>query len=160
MLNLSDVKTVYFNHRSNFLLGGFEADTGLSGRKIVMDTYCGLAPHGGGSFSGKDPSKVDRTAAYMARYVAKSIVANGLASTCVVSLAYAFGCESPVMLDLQVDGTTAPQAMLDLIKQRFDFRPDAMIERLSLLSKVLYSRTTNYGHFSDNAHPWEQVVKL
>ena len=160
LVNLNSVPNIYFNYNSKFYMGGFEADSGLSGRKIIMDTYCGLAPHGGGSFSGKDPSKVDRTASYMARYVAKNLVANGLAGECLVSLAYVFGLEKPVMVSVETGQAALDLTLTRLVNERFDFRPRAMIERLSLGSFTGFSRTANYGHFSDAAFPWEQLEPL
>lgn len=160
LIDLSDVPNIFFNYNSKFYLGGFEADSGLSGRKIIMDTYCGLAPHGGGSFSGKDPSKVDRTAAYMARYVAKNIVSNELAEECLLSLAYVFGLEEPVMVSVETGQATLNNSLTRLVNDRFDFRPMAMIERLSLDSFTSFYKTANYGHFSDSTYPWEQIVQL
>lgn len=160
LIDLSAVPNIYFNYNSKFYLGGFEVDSGLSGRKIIMDTYCGLAPHGGGSFSGKDPSKVDRTAAYMARYVAKNIVANELAEECLLSLAYVFGLEEPVMVSVETGQATLNNSLTRLVNDSFDFRPMAMIERLSMNSFTNFSKTANYGHFSDPAYPWEQIIQL
>jgi S-adenosylmethionine synthetase len=160
LIELSGVPNIYFNYNSKFYLGGFETDSGLSGRKIIMDTYCGLAPHGGGSFSGKDLSKVDRTAAYMARYVAKNIVSNEFAGECLLSLAYVFGLEEPVMVSIETGQTALDNSLTRLVNDRFDFRPRAMIERLFLDSFTSFSKTANYGHFSDPTYPWEQIVQL
>lgn len=156
---LDAMKRVMFNNKSSFLSGGFANDTGLTGRKQAMDTYCGLVPHGGGSFSGKDPSKVDRSAAYMARFMAKSIVANGMADHCIISLAYAFGEADPVMIDVRTDNPDRDGTLLALISERFDLRPPAIIERLGL-RHTLFRPTATYGHFTDPAYPWECVTQL
>lgn len=139
--------------------GGFSVDTGLSGRKIINDTYCGLVPHGGGSFSGKDPSKVDRSATYMARFVAKNVVSNNLAKYCLVSLAYAFGVEEPIMLNIQTDSTINDNKLNKLIHEKFDFRPNAIIERLDL-KNVKYRNTSLYGHFTDKNYTWEKIINI
>lgn len=150
---VEDVR-VYVNPTGNFVLGGFTADTGLTGRKLMVDTYGGLIPHGGGAFSGKDPSKVDRSAAYMARYAAKNIVANGLAKNCLVSVAYAIGKEQPVMLTARSgDGKDHS----DYLREHFDFRPRAIIERLGL-RRPMYRSTAAYGHFGRDEFPWEHIV--
>lgn len=151
-----DNDKILINPTGKFEQGGFFADTGLTGRKIMVDTYGGLAPHGGGAFSGKDATKVDRSAAYMARFVAKNIVANGLADTCLVSVAYAIGRAEPVMVQA-VDGLgrDIPAGMLS----RFDFRPLAIIERLGLRSPI-FKQTAAYGHFGKAGLPWEQVDVL
>lgn len=147
---------ILVNPTGKFILGGFVADTGLTGRKIMVDTYCGLVPHGGGAFSGKDPSKVDRSAAYMARFVAKNIVASGLADKCLVSVAYAIGRAEPLMVEvLNEKGESIGKA----IEGKFDFRPRAIIERLNLL-RPLYQRTASYGHFGKNGLPWEEIVDI
>lgn len=144
---------ILVNPTGKFVQGGFAADTGLTGRKIMVDTYGGLIPHGGGCFSGKDPTKVDRSAAYMARFVAKNIVANGLAKRCLVSVAYAIGRAEPLMVQA-LDEKGDPVAKE--IMQRFDFRPAAIIERLGL-RQPLYLQTAAYGHFGKLHLPWEQV---
>lgn len=149
---------VSINKDAGFVKGGFCNDTGLTGRKIIVDTYGGLAPHGGGAFSGKDPSKVDRSAAYMARYVAKNIVANGYADECIISVAYEFGAESPVMLSAITDNPSNRKAILAIVKS-FDFRPEAIIERLSL-RRIKYLPTSVYCHFTNPKYPWEQIIKL
>lgn len=147
---------ILVNPTGKFVLGGFAADAGLTGRKIMVDTYCGLAPHGGGCFSGKDPTKVDRSAAYMARFAAKNIVANGLAKECLVSVAYAIGRAEPLMVEAidQNDNSLA-----DLVKQKFDFRPMAIIERLNL-RRPIYLPTAAYGHFGRPGLPWEEIISL
>lgn len=147
---------ILVNPTGKFVLGGFAADAGLTGRKIMVDTYCGLAPHGGGCFSGKDPTKVDRSAAYMARFAAKNIVANGLAKECLVSVAYAIGRAEPLMIEAidQNDNSLA-----DLVKQKFDFRPLAIIERLNL-RRPIYLPTAAYGHFGRPGLPWEEIISI
>lgn len=156
---LDETKRVMFNNKSSFFAGGFANDTGLTGRKQAMDTYCGLAPHGGGSFSGKDPTKVDRFAAYMARFMAKSIVANGMADHCTISLAYAFGEAEPVMIHLRSNNSDRDDTLLALVSDKFDLRPPAIIERLDL-RRTLFRPTATYGHFTDPEYPWERVTPL
>lgn len=131
------------NPTGTFVQGGFAADTGLTGRKLMVDTYGGLIPHGGGAFSGKDPTKVDRSASYMARFAAKNIVANGLAKNCLVSVAYAIGREDPVMLRAT---SGEGKDLTPHLKKHFDFRPRAIMERLSL-RRPIYRQTAAYGHF-------------
>lgn len=155
MGDLSDIE-ILVNPTGKFVQGGFEADAGLTGRKIMVDTYGGLAPHGGGCFSGKDPTKVDRSAAYMARFAAKNIVASGLANMCLVSVAYAIGRVEPLMIEaIDQKGRRIPDAVL----KHFDFRPQAIIERLDLL-QPLFRQTASYGHFGRDDLPWEEVVEL
>lgn len=147
---------ILVNPTGRFVQGGFEADTGLTGRKIMVDTYCGLIPHGGGCFSGKDPSKVDRSAAYMARFAAKNMVANGYAKKCLVSVAYAIGKAEPLMVDaIDENG----KSLSDLVKEKFDFKPLSIIERLNL-RRPIYQKTATYGHFGKPNLPWEQIVKI
>jgi len=147
---------ILINPTGKFELGGFAADTGLTGRKIMVDTYGGLAPHGGGAFSGKDATKVDRSAAYMARFAAKNIVAAGLASECLVSVAYAIGRVEPVMVQaVDAQGRVIPAEAWS----KFDFRPQAIIERLGLRAPI-FSRTAAYGHFGKTDLPWERVVGI
>jgi S-adenosylmethionine synthetase len=144
---------ILVNPTGKFVQGGFEADTGLTGRKIMVDTYCGLVPHGGGAFSGKDPSKVDRSAAYMARYAAKNIVTKGLAKECLVSVAYAIGRVEPLMISvINEKGEDISEAM----KEKFDFRPVAIIEKLGLRAPV-FQKSAAYGHFGRNGFPWEEI---
>lgn len=145
---------VLVNPTGKFILGGFTADAGLTGRKIMVDTYCGLAPHGGGCFSGKDPTKVDRSAAYMCRYVAKNIVAKGLAKKCLVSVSYAIGRALPLMVEAQNEKGENLNGFL----KEFDFRPAAIIERLDL-RRPIYFQTAAYGHFGRPNLPWEEFVK-
>jgi S-adenosylmethionine synthetase len=153
----------WINPSGSFLQGGPDADCGLTGRKLMVDTYGGFSLHGGGAFSGKDSTKVDRTAAYMARYVAKHIVASGLASRCEVCLAYAIGVEKPVMIDIDTFETAIvdKQVILDIIKKVFDFRPKAMIAHLGLTQPV-FGKTATYGHFGrkDQDFSWERLDLL
>ena len=145
---------IFVNPTGKFVQGGFEADTGLTGRKIIVDTYGGLVPHGGGAFSGKDATKVDRSAAYMARFAAKNIVAKGLANSCLISVAYAIGRAEPLM----VEATDEKGASLaDVVQQKFDFRPAAIIDRLGL-RRPIYQQTASYGHFGKPGLSWEEIV--
>ncbi len=153
---LMDHVEILVNPTGLFVQGGFEADAGLTGRKIIVDTYGGLVPHGGGCFSGKDLTKVDRSGAYMCRYVAKNLVANGFAKECLVSVAYAIGHIEPLMV-YAVDETG--KNLSALVHKHFDFRPRAIIERLNLL-RPIYRQTAAYGHFGKIGLPWEEVVKL
>ena len=150
--NLKYVK-VLVNPTGKFTIGGFASDTGLTGRKIMVDTYCGLVPHGGGSFSGKDPTKVDRSAAYMARYAAKNLVANGFARKCLVSVAYAIGKAEPLMVEAADENGKSISRYLG---RKFDFSPRAIIEQLQL-KRPLYLKTAAYGHFGKNGLPWEEI---
>ena len=147
---------ILVNPTGRFVSGGFEADTGLTGRKIMVDTYGGLIPHGGGSFSGKDATKVDRSAAYMARFVAKNLVANKLAKKCLVSVAYAIGRAEPVMLEAVNE---KGEDLSGFVKKYFDFKPRAIIERLKLQSPI-FSKTSTYGHFGKKHLPWEEVILI
>ena len=158
---LLDENTKYFiNPTGRFVIGGPEGDSGLTGRKIIVDTYGGYAPHGGGAFSGKDPTKVDRSACYMARYMAKNIVAAGLASRCEIELAYAIGVAQPVSVLVDTFGTgSLPDADLEaLLRKQFDLRPAAIIDALNL-RRPIYSQTAAYGHFgrTDADLPWERT---
>lgn len=142
------------NPTGNFVHGGPSADCGVTGRKIIADTYGGAARHGGGAFSGKDPSKVDRSAAYFARFVAREIVKKDLATRVEIQVAYAIGVAHPMSVKVETFGTGEPAAVAEFVRQ-FDFRPAAIIERLKLLQPI-YRRTTNYGHFGKPELPWEQ----
>jgi S-adenosylmethionine synthetase len=151
------------NGTGRFVIGGTLADTGLTGRKIIVDTYGGISSHGGGCFSGKDPSKVDRSGSYMARYIAKNIVAAGLAGKCGVQIAYAIGIAQPlsVMVDTYGTGTISEEQITALVTKHFDMRPRAIIEHLNLL-RPIYRNTAVYGHFGRN-HPdftWEKTDKV
>ncbi len=151
---------VFINPSGRFVLGGFEADTGLTGRKLMVDTYGGLAPHGGGALSGKDATKVDRSGAYMARYIAKNIVAAGLAEKCTVSLAYAIGRAEPVAVGIDTHQTGEyPEAVLEqAVRAVFDLTPSGMIRALGL-NQPIFARFCNYGHFTHQDAPWEQTDK-
>jgi S-adenosylmethionine synthetase len=157
---LTDATKYYINPTGRFVIGGPVGDTGLTGRKIIVDTYGGYASHGGGCFSGKDPTKVDRSAAYMARYIAKNIVAASLARHCEVQLAYAIGVAQPVSIYVDTKGTgTKPDAELSaLIAKHFDLRPAAIIKKFDLL-RPIYKQTAAYGHFGRNDLnlPWEKI---
>lgn len=144
------------NPTGTFVQGGFEADTGLTGRKIMVDTYGGLAPNGGGAFSGKDPSKVDRSAAYMCRFVAKNLVANGYAKQCLVSVSYAIGMAEPLMIEA-ID--ESGKSIAEIVTKHFDFRPQAIIERLNLRTPI-YRNVAAYGHFGRPGFPWEEIITL
>lgn len=147
---------IYINPTGRFVLGGPAADTGLTGRKIIADTYGGYARHGGGAFSGKDPTKVDRSAAYMARFVAKHVVAAGLADKCEIQLGYAIGVAQPVSVMIETFGTgRVDDTILESwIRENLDLRPNAIIKRLNLRSPI-YSLTASYGHFGRDHFPWE-----
>ena len=151
---------IYVNPTGRFVVGGPQGDSGLTGRKIIVDTYGGSAPHGGGAFSGKDPTKVDRSAAYAARWVAKNVVAAGLASRCQVQLAYAIGVAQPVSVRVDTFGTgrVSDEDLSDAVQQVFDLRPAAIIQDLDL-RRPIYRQTAAYGHFgrSDLDLPWERT---
>lgn len=160
---LIDENTKYFiNPTGRFVIGGPQGDAGLTGRKIIVDTYGGYARHGGGAFSGKDPTKVDRSAAYAARYVAKNIVAAGLAEKCEVQLAYAIGVAQPVSISVDTFGTgkVSEDKLVDVIRNHFDLRPAGIIKMLDL-RRPIYKQTAAYGHFgrADVDLPWEQTDK-
>lgn len=160
--NLLDKKTkVYINSTGAFTFGGPAADTGLTGRKIIVDTYGGVARHGGGCFSGKDSSKVDRSGAYMARYVAKNVVAAGLADRCELQVAYAIGVARPVGIYIDTFGTNkyADKIILAAIEHVFDFRPKAIIDHLEL-KKPVFLKTAAYGHFGRPEFRWEKTDKV
>ncbi len=151
----------FINPSGKFVIGGPHGDTGLTGRKIIVDTYGGAVPHGGGAFSGKDPTKVDRSAAYYARYIAKNLVAAGLAKRALVEVAYAIGRASPVSLrvDSYGSGQLSDAALAELVRAHFDARPQAIIAELDLL-RPIYARTAAYGHFGRAEFPWEQLSKV
>jgi len=158
---LIDGKTVYhINPTGRFVMGGPHADCGLTGRKIIVDTYGGWAPHGGGAFSGKDPSKVDRSASYFSRYAAKNVVAAGLADRCQIQLAYAIGVAEPVSVNVDSFGTgkVDDRRIEEIAREVFDFRPRAMIETLDL-RKPLFKDTARYGHFGRPSLSWEATDK-
>src|SRR6202040_888145 len=159
-----DAKTTYLiNPTGRFVVGGPEGDAGITGRKIIVDTYGGMGRHGGGAFSGKDPSKVDRSAAYMGRWVAKNVVAAGLASKCEIQFAYAIGHPEPLSVHIDTFGTnTADEDKIErAVRSTFSFKPAAIVEQLDLL-RPIYSKTTNYGHFGKVDDPditWEKTDK-
>jgi S-adenosylmethionine synthetase len=150
----------YVNPTGRFVVGGPQGDSGLTGRKIIVDTYGGYIPHGGGAFSGKDPTKVDRSAAYMARYVCKNIVAAGLAERCQLEVAYAIGRAHPVALYLNTFGTgnVSDEKLTAAVNAVFDLRPAAIIQTLGLRNPI-YRQTAAYGHFGNPAFPWEKTDK-
>ncbi|MDZ7706136.1 MAG: methionine adenosyltransferase [Trueperaceae bacterium] len=158
---LDDKTRFYINPTGRFVIGGPQGDAGITGRKIIVDTYGGAVPHGGGAFSGKDPTKVDRSANYYARYIAKNIVAAGLARRCQVQLAYAIGVAHPVGTYVDTFGTSElPDAVLgEIIDEVFDARPAAIIERLELRQPI-YKATSSYGHFGRSEFPWERTDKV
>ena len=151
----------YINPTGRFVIGGPLGDTGLTGRKIIVDTYGGYARHGGGAFSGKDATKVDRSAAYMLRHIAKNIVANGYAKKCELQIAYAIGMEQPMSIYINTFGTgTKSDAELEeIIKRNFDLTPKGIIEYLGLREPI-FTKTTNYGHFGKANLPWEKIIEL
>jgi S-adenosylmethionine synthetase len=162
--NLLDSKTQFFiNPTGRFVIGGPMGDCGLTGRKIIVDTYGGHGAHGGGAFSGKDPSKVDRSACYMARYVAKNIVAAGLADRCLVQLAYAIGVAEPISVHVNAYGTEKVPAhkIEEAVKKTFRLTPSGIIETLDLL-RPIYSKTAAYGHFGRNEpdFTWERTDQI
>ncbi|MEE3404201.1 MAG: methionine adenosyltransferase, partial [Acutalibacteraceae bacterium] len=153
--------TKYFiNPTGRFVIGGPMGDCGLTGRKIIVDTYGGYARHGGGAFSGKDPSKVDRSAAYAARYVAKNIVAAGLAAKCEIQVSYAIGVAEPTSISVETFGTgrISDDRIVELIKANFDLRPYGLIEMLDL-KRPIYKPSAAYGHFGRIEFPWEKTDK-
>ena len=159
---LLDKNTKYFiNPTGRFVIGGPFGDSGLTGRKIIVDTYGGYSRHGGGAFSGKDPTKVDRSASYMARFIAKNVVANGYADKCEVQLSYAIGVARPVAIYLETFGTAKvpEEEVLEKIKDKFDLTPRGIINFLDL-QKPIYRQTTNYGHFGKENLPWEKIIEL
>lgn len=152
---------IYINPTGKFVIGGPQSDTGLTGRKIIVDTYGGRCPHGGGAFSGKDPTKVDRSAAYMARYIAKNIVAAKLASECTVQIAYAIGRDEPVGFYVDTDGTgkIADEKLAEIARKIFPFTPRGIIEHFKLRNPI-YLQTAAYGHFGRKGFPWEATDKV
>lgn len=160
---LDDATRYFINPTGRFVIGGPQGDAGLTGRKIIVDTYGGYASHGGGAFSGKDPTKVDRSAAYAARYVAKNIVASGLAKRCEIELAYAIGVAHPVSVyvNTQGSGVVEDATITDIVNEVFDLRPAAIIRDLQL-QQPIYRQTAAYGHFgrTDIELPWEQTDKV
>ena len=161
-VNLLDEDTRYFiNPTGRFVIGGPLGDSGLTGRKIIVDTYGGYSRHGGGAFSGKDPTKVDRSAAYMARHIAKNIVANGYAKKCEIQFAYSIGVAKPVSVYVNTYSTnTIPEEkIIEKINKTFDLTPRGIIKYLGLQNPI-YKQTTNYGHFGKENLPWEKVINF
>ncbi|MBP3595942.1 MAG: methionine adenosyltransferase [Clostridia bacterium] len=160
--NMIDEKTnIYVNPTGRFVIGGPYGDTGLTGRKIIVDTYGGYARHGGGAFSGKDASKVDRSAAYMMRHIAKNIVANGYAEKCEIQVAYAIGMKEPLSVYVNTFGTSekSEEELTKLIKDKFNLTPLGIIKYLKL-DEPIYTQTTNYGHFGKENLSWEKIIKI
>jgi len=158
---LTDRTKYFINPTGRFVIGGPVGDCGLTGRKIIVDTYGGTARHGGGAFSGKDPSKVDRSAAYAARYVAKNIVAAGLADRCEIQVSYAIGVAEPTSISVETFGTekVKKDLIIHLVREHFDLRPYGLIEMLDLI-KPIYQETAAYGHFGREQFPWEALDKV
>lgn len=160
--NLLDENTKYFiNPTGRFVIGGPLGDSGLTGRKIIVDTYGGAARHGGGAFSGKDPTKVDRSASYMARHIAKNIVANGYAKKCEIQIAYSIGVAKPVSIYVNTYGTNiiSEEKLIEKIDKTFDLTPRGIINYLDL-RRPIYRQTTNYGHFGKKDLPWEKIINF
>ena len=160
--NLLDENTKYFiNPTGRFVIGGPLGDSGLTGRKIIVDTYGGAARHGGGAFSGKDPTKVDRSASYMARHIAKNIVANGYAKKCEIQIAYSIGVAKPVSIYVNTYGTNtiSEEEIVEKINNTFDLTPRGIINYLDL-QRPIYRQTTNYGHFGKKDLPWEKIINF
>jgi S-adenosylmethionine synthetase len=153
----------HINPTGTFVVGGPQGDTGLTGRKIIVDSYGGMGRHGGGAFSGKDPSKVDRSAAYMGRWVAKNVVAAGLATRCEIQFAYAIGHPQPLSIHIDTFGTgsVSDATILAAVKKTFSFKPADIVKQLNLL-RPIYSKSTNYGHFGkdDSDLTWEATDKV
>ena len=152
---------IYFNPTGRFVIGGPLGDTGLTGRKIIVDTYGGYARHGGGAFSGKDPSKVDRSAAYMLRFIAKNLVANGYAKKCEIQISYGIGVKEPLSIFINTFGTSkiSEEELIELVKKNFDLTPEGIINYLNLREPI-YTKTTNYGHFGKEGLSYENIIKL
>lgn len=152
---------IYINPTGRFVIGGPLGDTGLTGRKLIVDTYGGYSRHGGGAFSGKDASKVDRSASYMLRHIAKNIVANGYAKKCELQVSYAIGMEKPISVWINTFGTNKipEEDIIKIIEEKFDLTPNGIIKYLDL-KKPIYTKTTNYGHFGKEEMPWEKIIKI
>lgn len=160
--DMIDVETRFFiNPTGRFTIGGPLGDTGLTGRKIIIDTYGGIARHGGGAFSGKDGTKVDRSVSYMLRHIAKNIVANGLARKCEIQMSYGIGLKYPISIYINCFGTNrVPEAIIKkIIKEKFDLTPNGIIDYLKL-KEPIYSKTTNYGHFGREGFTWERLIQI
>ncbi len=158
---IDDKTNIYINPTGRFVIGGPLGDSGLTGRKIIVDTYGGYARHGGGAFSGKDATKVDRSASYMARHIAKNIVANGYAKKCELQIAYAIGVAKPVSVNINTFGTNeiSEEEIIKKVLKKFDLTPQGIIKYLDL-RKPIYKKTTNYGHFGKKDLPWERIIKF
>lgn len=155
---IDDKTKIYINPTGNFVIGGPQGDSGLTGRKIIVDTYGGYCAHGGGAFSGKDPTKVDRSASYMARYICKNLVASGLCDRCELEVAYAIGVAEPVSIHVNTYGTgkISDNAIVDVVKAEFDLRPLKIIEKLDL-RRPIYRQTAAFGHFGRDIFSWEKT---
>jgi len=158
---LTPMTRYFINPTGRFVIGGPLGDCGLTGRKIIVDTYGGMARHGGGCFSGKDPSKVDRSAAYAVRHVAKNIVAAGIADKCEIQVSYAIGMHEPTSICVETFGTghLSDDAIVDLIRTHFDLTPQGIINHHQLL-RPIYRKTASYGHFGREGFPWERLDKV
>ena len=158
---LDENTKIYVNPTGRFVIGGPKGDSGLTGRKIIVDTYGGYAPHGGGAFSGKDPTKVDRSASYAMRYIAKNMVAAGFASKLQIQVAYAIGVAEPISICVDTFGTSkySEQKLIEIIRKHFDLTPKGIITMLDL-RRPIYRSTSNYGHFGKDYLPWEQLNKV
>ena len=159
---LLDENTKYYiNPTGRFVIGGPLGDSGLTGRKIIVDTYGGYSRHGGGAFSGKDPTKVDRSASYMARYIAKNLVANGYAKKCEIQISYAIGVARPVSISIDTFGTgnKSEEELIKIVEENFDLTPKGIIKTLNL-RRPIYRQTTNYGHFGKSGLAWEKIIKI
>ena len=160
--NLLDENTKYFiNPTGRFVIGGPLGDTGLTGRKIIVDTYGGYARHGGGAFSGKDATKVDRSSAYMLRHIAKNIVANGYAEKCEIQISYAIGMKEPLSICVNTfeTGKKTDEELANMVREKFDLTPNGIIEYLKLREPI-YTKTTNYGHFGKEDLEWEKIIEM
>ena len=157
-----DIETkIFINPTGRFVVGGAVADTGVTGRKIIVDTYGGCSKHGGGAFSGKDATKVDRSASYMLRHIAKNVVANGLARRCEIQMSYGIGLNEPLSIYIDCFGTNrVPEGLIiKIIKEKFDLTPQGIIDYLKL-KEPIYSKTTNYGHFGRDEFTWEKIIQI
>ena len=160
--NMIDENTkIYINPTGRFVIGGPLGDSGLTGRKIIVDTYGGYSRHGGGAFSGKDPTKVDRSATYMLRHIAKNIVANKLADKCEIQISYAIGVKEPLSIYINTfeTGKISDEEIIKIIKEKFDLTPNGIINYLNLREPI-YSKTTNYGHFGKDELEWEKIINI
>ena len=159
--SLDSQTKIYINPTGRFEIGGPNGDSGLTGRKIIVDTYGGKCPHGGGAFSGKDPTKVDRSATYMARYICKNLVASNLCEECKIQVAYAIGVAKPVSVKVEAFGTSkfTDEQLAEIVLKEFDLRPSAIIDKLGLRDPI-YKNTASYGHFGKEEFPWEKTDRV